>query len=207
MPNFTILASAFEQRAVLAASLAQGQPVARTRHSRVRKNVTRVRPSMARRPYYHAHPPGQPGGSQLQGDRMRRDPSRVFAWPGFRMAEFSHGRVFAWPSFRMDGHKMVTTQSIRVDMDHDGTGVRTHNNGGFPDDAARSETDQYGLNGISRPPRSTTPAARRRERRSRFRRASRVCRSSPSRAVPSPMVLDVNRPVDKGSGALRVRVW
>ena len=132
---------------------------------------------------------------------------RVFAWPGFRMAEFSHGRVFAWPSFRMDGHKMVTTQSIRGDMDHDGTGVRTQNNGGFPDDAARSETDQYGLNGISRPPRSTTPAARRRERRSRFRRASRVCRSSPSRAVPSPMVLDVNRPVDKGSGALRVRVW
>ena len=126
---------------------------------------------------------------------------------GVTRAGFSHGRVFAWPSFRMDGHKMVTTQSIRVDMDHDGTGVRTHNNGGFLDDAARSETDQYGLNGISRPPRSTTPAARRRERRSRFRRASRVCRSSPSRAVPSPIVLDVNRPVDKGSGALRVRVW
>ncbi len=102
---------------------------------------------------------------------------------GATRAGFSHGRVFAWPGFRIDGHKMVTTQSIRVDMDHDGSGVRTNQKGGFLGDAARSETDQYGLNGISGPPRSTTPAARRRERPSRFRRASRACRPSPSRAA------------------------
>ncbi len=162
LAKFTTCTSAYERRAVLAASLARCQPCSR--------DPTFESPEKR-------YPCTSIDGATTQLSR----PSSRSTWRAAESRRPNAARPE--PGFRMDGHGMVTNPSIRIDMDHDGAGVRSHQNGGFPDYAARSETDQYGLTGISGPPRSITPAALRRERPSRFRRSSRVCRPSPSRAA------------------------